>query len=298
MKYRVIIWGIGEIYNKHVNTLKYLTYKEEIEIVAIIDKDYFFLSHIDGYPVVDIANLSNILFDYLIIMRDNEEEFLYEMLQLGITREKILPYRILDVPDLSFDEYVRVKESRISIISNNCWGGLVYRTLGLECCSPFKNLYLKDRAYLMLLSNMKEYLQYPLEFSKFEEQTDLGVQYPVMRLRDIKIHCNHDTEVEKVQENWNRRCSKINYNNLFVAMFTQNKEMIERFLNIKVSPKIGFVPFEDSRNELINIHKTGDAKAFYIAVNNNAGIGNGSYSYNVLKLLSGDEHFYRCEENK
>ena len=35
MKYRLVIWGTGAVYNRHVNLLKYYELKNEIEIIAV-----------------------------------------------------------------------------------------------------------------------------------------------------------------------------------------------------------------------------------------------------------------------
>lgn len=295
MKFSITVWGIGEVYNKHVNVLRYLEDKAEIEIAAITETGYSFLNNIDGWPVVDKNNLKNIVFDYLIIMREKgKEEVLSEALKLGIPRERILSYEILDIPDINFTEYISLKESRVSIISNNCWGGLVYKTLGFECISPFKNLSLSEPDFLKVVNNLRKYMEYSLEFSRFS-LTIYNEQYPVMRLGDVEVHCNHDTEPEKAQADWSRRCKKINYENLFVEMFTENREIAEEFLSLSFSSKICFVPFESKMDGLVNIQKVNKQEEFWRYINRNAGIGDGSYSYNIVKLLLGDKFFSRCE---
>lgn len=297
MRYNVIIWGIGGIYNKHVNTLKYLEYKEQIEIVAITAKEYSFLDKIDGYPVINKNQIKNLLFDYLIIMSEKgKEQIQQEALGLGIPREKILPHKILDIPNFVFCKYIKLKDSKISIISNNCWGGIVYETLGLECISPFKNLFVIENEYLKLLHNLEYYLESSLELSRFAIDDDGKKKYPIMRLRDVDVHCNHDMESEKAQENWNRRCKKINYNNLFVAMYTKSRKLAEEFLNIKYEKKVCFVPFESKSDDLISLREVDSQKEFWECVNSNGGIGNGSYSYNLIDLLLNEKMFSRCEK--
>ena len=119
-----------------------------------------------------------------------------------------------------------------------------------------------------------------------------------MRLGDVEVHCNHDTEAEKAQVNWNRRCKKINYDNLFVEMYTESKKLAEEFLKINYKKKVCFVPFESKSDELIYVQKVNNQKEFWESVNSNAGIGNGSYSYDIIKLLLREKSFSRCENTK
>ncbi|PJJ31142.1 DUF1919 domain-containing protein [Lacrimispora celerecrescens] len=295
MKFNIIIWGIGAIYNKYVNTLKYLEYKNEIEIVAATAKGYSFIDRIDGYPLIEKKQIRGIIFDYLIIMsKKGEKEIINEALELGIPREKILPYKILDIPCFDFYEYIKLKNSRISIISDNCWGGIAYATLGLECLSPFKNLFIAEREYLKLLSDIRYYLGCPFELSKFAIDINSKEQYPVMRLDDVEVHCCHEKVPDKAKENWNRRLEKINWDNLFIAMYTEDKSIAEAFLDIDFEKKICFVPFESQSDNLIYLRQTENQKHFWECVNNNGSIGNGSYAYHLVKLLLREKTFSRC----
>jgi len=113
-----------------------------------------------------------------------------------VPRDKLVTYRVLEIPRFRFDQYIKLKESRVSIVSNNCWGGLIYHTLGMECLSPFKNLYLEDADYLKLLGNLKYYLNCDLQFQEYAIEIHSGAKYPVMRLDDVSVHCNHAETAE------------------------------------------------------------------------------------------------------
>jgi len=295
MKFNIILWGIGAIYNKYVNTLKYLEYKNEIEIVAITSRDYSFINKIDGYTLIDKKKIGDIYFDYIIIMsKKGEKEIINEALDLGVPREKILTYKILDIPCFNFYEYIELKNSRISIISDNCWGGIAYSTLGLECLSPFKNLFITESEYIKMLSDLRYYLGCSLELSRFAIDINSKEQYPVMRLSDVEVHCCHEIDPDMAKENWNRRVKKINLDNLFIAMYTENKNIAEEFLKIDYEKKICFVPFESPRDDLIFLQQTTNHTHFWQSVNDNGGIGNGSYAYLLLKLLLMKKPFTRC----
>lgn len=295
MKFNIIIWGIGAIYNKYVNTLKYLEFRQEIEIVAATAKGYSFLNKIDGYALVDRNQIKGISFDYIIIMSKNrEKEIINEALELGIPREKILSYKVLNIPCLDFGEYIKLKNSKVSIISDNCWGGIAYATLGLECLSPFKNLFVTEREYLKLLSDMRYYMGCSFELSRFAIDVNSKEEYPVMRLEDIEVHCCHEKDPDLARKKWNKRLEKINWENLFVSMYTEDKEMAEEFLDINYEKKVCFVPFKGKSDNLVYIRQIDSQNHFWECVNNNGGIGNGSYAYYLVKLLLRERAFSRC----
>ncbi len=287
--FKIVIWGLGKIYNTHINILKCLELRKEIEIVALTATDIPNFYSVDGYPLIKPCDLSEIQYDYVIIMNDKYlEEIATATLKNGALRKQILTYRMLDIPFLDFREYIKLKESRISIISNNCWGGMIYHTLGMECCSPFKNLFVEDRDYIKLLQNFKYYLQCELKFKHYMIDIHSKERYPVMVLDDILIHCNHESIPEQAVQNWNRRRVKINYENLFIEMYTESKESIHQFLELNQYPKkVCFTPFSNVREDVIQLSLYPGQEEFYQVVNSSAGIGNNSLNYRIIDLLNG-----------
>ena len=289
MKYRIMIWGLGKTYNNHVNVLKYLEMKDEIEVVGVTVKELPPFSVIDGYQIVSPLEVKNDEFDYLLIMSELYfDEIVQSVMKLGIPRKKILPYRILELPNIDFKNYIELKESNLSIISNNCWGGIVYRTLGLECLSPFKNLFLEDSDYLRLLSDLYGYLQEELVFERYREDAYTKKKYPIMRLGDVFVHCNHSDNPEEAVAKWNARCKKVNYDNLFIEMFTVKRENAEKFLTKNdYKKKICFVPFDMPHDEAFQLISYPNQKEFFETVNDNALGGNNSLDYRIVDLLQG-----------
>ena len=289
MNYKIVVWGLGSVYNKHLNLLKYYEFNAQFQVVALTATKIPRYDIIDEYPVIKADSLFEIAFDYIIVMNDkNYKEIMNEAINQGIPKEKILPYRILEIPFLKFDEYIRLKESNISIISNNCWGGMVYYTLGIECCSPFKNLFLEDSDYIKLLENIYDYLSLDLKFLRYDIDMHSHKKYTVMELGDVLFHCNHDSEPEFAIKSWKRRREKINYNNLFIEMYTVNEKVADRFLELKqYSKKICFTPFKKKSKEIIQLSLYPGQKEFYEVVNSTAGIGSNSLDYRILDLLNG-----------
>lgn len=287
MKYKVIIYGIGEQYNKNYNILKYYELTDQICIVGVTAKWIPNASSLDGYKLVSIGELHTITYDYIVIMSDIYfDEIVNDLVYRKISRDKLISYRVLQVPHLDFTSYIELKESRISIISNNCWGGVIYRTLGMECLSPFKNLSLEEEDYLKLLKNFKYYMGCNPVFLEYSYNKNSKMEYPVMLLDDVKLHCNHDTNPEEAATKWNRRKAKLNYDNLFVEMYTENRETMEKFLALEeYDRKVCFVPFQTDKQNVVQLSLYPGQSMFWETVNSNAGNGANSIVYNSLNLL-------------
>lgn len=296
MKFKVVLWGIGKIYNRLLNTLRFFEIKGEIEIVALTADKIPAILRLDGYPVIPKEELAHLGYDLVIIMNDVHEKDIYKTaVSCGVPEEKILFYRVLELPFFQFEKYMRLKKSRLSIVSNNCWGGTIYNTLGMECLSPFKNLFLEDEDYIRLLKNLQYYLSRELEFREFAIDIHSGAEYPVMCLEDVLVHCNHAEMPEDAAADWQRRVAKINWSNIFVEMYTENIIYAKEFSKLNAyKKKVCFVPFEEDNECLMQLTALGNEHEFYEVVNRNAGNGNGSLTYLSWELLEGKRE-YRYE---
>lgn len=296
MKYKIVIWGIGGTYNKHVNTLQFLESREEIEIIALTASKLPPFTTVDGYPLIAYNELRLIPYDYIIVMSDIYfSEIVKLAMENGALRSQLIPYRILDIPSLNFNEYIKLKESNISIIASNCWGGLICRTLGLECLSPFKNLFFEDDDYIRLLQNLDYYLAKELKFVQYKEYIYTKQFYPIMKLDDISVHCLHYKDPEDAINNWNRRRLKINYQNLFVEMYTEREDIMKQFLSLdQYKKKVCFVPFESS-GQAFKLDLYPGQTWFWESVNTNTTNETNCLSYNMIDLLNNNkaERFLR-----
>lgn len=107
----------------------------------------------------------------------------------------------------------RLKNKDFSIFSPNCYAGIIYHRLGQEFLSPTINmLFPIKKQYLKFVSNIEEYLKYDLIFIKDEKYP----MYPVGMLGDVKIVFNHYKTEEEALSCWNRRKTRVNYDNLYL----------------------------------------------------------------------------------
>lgn len=105
----------------------------------------------------------------------------------------------------AIDKY-RLRHSKFIILSNNCWGFEIYKTLGREYNTPFVGLFICPDSYLMLLENFESFLKAELKFKKNTEEFD----YPVGLLgENVEIHFLHYSSEHEALKKWNRRVARL-----------------------------------------------------------------------------------------
>lgn len=97
----------------------------------------------------------------------------------------------------------------VTIISQNCIGGVVYKDLGLQFASPTVGLFIKSSDFVRFTSQLEQYFDRELQMHWAEE-------YPVGLLGDIEIHFMHYNTCREAKEAWLRRCGRINWRRIVV----------------------------------------------------------------------------------
>lgn len=141
-------------------------------------------------------------------------------------------------------------EKNISIISQNCIGGVMCHDLGLRFNSPTINLYMEAEDYIRFLENLDYYLDIDANELEF---LDEKVDYPVGILRDIKIYFVHYSKEKDIIEKWNKRRKRINKKSLCVIMTDRDgctPEIIDRFLHLPYR-KIFFSHKKETNKDII-----------------------------------------------
>lgn len=297
MKYRVVLWGLGIIYNRLLNTVRAYENKGSIEVVGVTSKDIPPYKRIDGYRIITPKEVTLTSFDYIIIMNEGSfaDIFSFITVELGISDDRVLSYRMFQIPKLDITKYILLKQEKITILTNNCWGGMVYQFLGFECISPLRNCFMLDEDYLRFLSSPKEYLDDKPICCGFEKDVHTGHTYPVLEINGVRIHCNHETDANHAIDEWERRKRRVNMNNLFVEMYTENKEIESAFEKlIQYNKRVCFVPWETECKHSLQLVLLPNQKDFYETVNLNG--GNGGWRYDLVSLLLTGEIKSRVEE--
>lgn len=140
-------------------------------------------------------------------------------------------------------------DTNISIISQNCIGGVMYHELGLKFCSPTINIYIEAEDFIKFCENMQHYLSIEAKSLRFVKERS----YPVGYLDDIKIYFVHYTSEEEAIKKWEERRKRINYKKICIVMTDRdgfNKEILHRFSSLKYK-KILFASRNYSNKDVI-----------------------------------------------
>lgn len=133
----------------------------------------------------------------------------------------------MNIQKRNYEKYVsklkkRLKNKSVSIISNNCIGGILYHDLGLRFNSPTINTLIYGDEFVEFAKNIKEYIDCELVCDEKGIEYPIGILAPTNK-KIIHIHFLHNNTFEEAKSNWNRRRSRIDYNNLFFIYEHFNK---------------------------------------------------------------------------
>lgn len=288
--YKCIVYGVGKDYNQYINSLRFYEQLQTIKILGVSSKQQIY-EKVDGYDFISKEQLLCLDYDLIVITSARFfMEIRKDLIELGIDEEKLMPAHVFTHPELDLDKYLQLKKSKPSIFAIHCWGGVTYCGLGLKFLSPFINMWEEAEDYLKILQNPQEYLKHPVEFLEYAYDPLGKKEYPVGRLNDVKLHFNHYASYEKAVQKWDERKKRINWNNLFIMMYTEEKEVAKKFMDLPYKNKVCFVPFETKEESLFFIDYRNypelENMGFARLVNQ---IAKGAYQYyDVIELLMGN----------
>jgi uncharacterized protein (DUF1919 family) len=102
-----------------------------------------------------------------------------------------------------------VNAEGISVISQNCIGGVLYHDLGLQFLSPTINAFIPEPGFVKLVLNLRYYMEQGLVMR-------WGEEYPIGTLDDVDIHFMHYETCKEAKEAWDKRKARINWDKIFV----------------------------------------------------------------------------------
>ncbi len=247
--YKCII-ADGPDYDFCYNDVLLQQYKNEIKIVGVLSK-YNNIKLIDGIPVVSVQDLEEMEYDYVIVMSIDGVDGCIRDLEryLRIPSSKIVGVSPFREPNFDFEDYVRIKESDLTIIADNCFGGYLYNFLSLQFTSPFINMYFSSSDMLKLMNNPRSYLSMPIIFSHMQDDGNLG-SFPVCKLGDLTLYMNHYKDFEDAKRHWDKRVQRVNYDRIvYVLHFNENCAEFREALKVK-EKKIIDVGFEFDEGDI------------------------------------------------
>lgn len=141
-----------------------------------------------------------------------------------------------------------IHNHKVTIISNNCWGGFMYQSCGLQYNSPTIGLYFFAPEYIKFLRNLKENLHKPLHFipkseSRYAEHIPQDYLIGVLGDADIEIVFMHYHSEQEAIEKWKRRTERVDFENMIVKFSDTDlctDELIEEFDRLPFKSKVCF----------------------------------------------------------
>lgn len=134
----------------------------------------------------------------------------------------------------------------VSIISNNCTGGIISHDLGLRFLSPTVNLFMEANDFVKLCEN----LEYYLGVTQIEEVIDTTRNYPVGKLGDITLYFVHYKTFEEARKKWLERRKRVDLNNIRIFGCDRDgmtEQLMDRFGKLPY-PKVLFTHLPMDRN--------------------------------------------------
>ena len=168
MAYKCVVWGIGNDYEIVINQLQFEVCKGNVEVVALVARQQDVIGKkLDGYSIILKEELKDIQFDYVVITSSlYYQEIRRQAIELGIDGNIIINGAVMNLPLFDFSRYTSLLKNRITILSDDCWGGYVYHRLFLQFYSPLINIYWQKDAFVKFIQKPVYYLNKPLEMER------------------------------------------------------------------------------------------------------------------------------------
>lgn len=282
---KCLIWGTGRVFEKYYKMIALYEEMGALKVIGITSNALYY-KNILGVDFIPKAQIEPASFDCLIIMAESTvlRDITREAIAMGIDDKVIIPVKVLALSGFDFDKYIAIKKNVPTIISPNCWGGLLYNHLGLEFKSPFINMFEEHTDYLKILKNLDLYMESELEFAGMKEDGNSRQLYPVAKCADVLLHFNHAASFEEANECWERRKKRMNMNNSIVMFYDDDPQKVNQFMKLDYKDKICFVPYSSDNRELTSLiyKKSAPEIPFGKIINDGPMRG---YQYDLFELL-------------
>lgn len=307
MARKVVLWGMGEDYERLLNQIMFEIYKGNIIVEAVVcKKDDIFCSKRDGFQIVTKEDIHNIKFEYVLVTSSHHYiEIKNEAINEGVSEDRIIDASVFYLTFFDFERYANLIENPITIISDDCWGRFAYHQLKLPFFSPFINIDIDNKEYAKLLSDLNFFLN--TELTMVREGNLREGTWPIARLgddtRQVKLNLLHDVTFAEGKERWDRRKTRINPSNVFVKMRLSildedRAESISTFDSLHYK-KILFYNGDEAINRkfitdrfIWRQNRLGQVENLIYSVYLMSAF---RYDLDILRLLNGDETYSRYE---
>lgn len=158
------------------------------------------------------------------ILHDGQAERHYRAQQRLILKERLwrTKKRLIKLAERVSGRVLRWKRDRllrkvknearfdeISVISQNCIGGVFYHDMGKRFLSPTVNLFFMEPDFVRFANDLQKYMS-------LEMQMCWGEEYPIGLLGDVRVYFMHYSSCTEAKETWERRKQRIRWDRILV----------------------------------------------------------------------------------
>lgn len=307
---KCLLWGMGQGYQNISTSIKLEMLKNNLSVVAIVSKDII-TNNYDGYKVITSEMIDDYEFDYIIITSDKfYDEIRQEIIDKGINENLIIKGSVFNICNFDFERYINLIEHPITILTEDCMAGYLYKYLGLRFSSPTINTLFDEDDYALFISNFTEYISKPLEL--YREGSLRRNEYPIGIIRNrygggVKINFVHCTEFKEAKQQWDRRKERVHTDNIFIkwGIDASNKQR-NKYLHVFDRLEYKKICFYSDSTDISNVvllkrflveydwKVRGNERLHSIYYNDYVrDLGKLSKSIDILKLLNGEKNYLR-----
>jgi len=144
----------------------------------------------------------------------------------------------------------RLEKSKFCIVANNCFGSRFYKILNREYNTPFIGVFILPECFVKLVANFEYYIGLDMKFeenSKYDYINKLrrnhDEDYPLGLLGDVEINFLHYKTKEEAIEKWNRRKSRMDWDQLHFIMIANgpcDEDRMVEFIQNEPQNKVCF----------------------------------------------------------
>ncbi len=238
------IYGAGQMYNRIISQVKS---QDGLFIRGVVTTETPEHLSIDSYHRYSACEVNWKEAELVIIAVEKWMEIAEILHGFGVSDDKIIRGNVFLNPCFNLKDYISVRKSMPTIISNTCLGGRVYKELGLKMRSPTINcICLNDDEYINFIMSIENCMSKEMHVlenkADYYHENSYNREY-FMAAGEVGENCKwlfpHD-DVDTAISNWNRRKERINYNNLTYLMIAFSDDGARKFDALKVSRKLGF----------------------------------------------------------
>lgn len=145
-----------------------------------------------------------------------------------------------------------------TIISNNCFGGIVYRNHHLPYLTPTAGMFIMPKDYIKFIYNLEYYLSIiPLEIqleqsSYFDYLKSINYTGVIGKIDDVELMFLHYDDFNEARTKWERRKKRVNFDKIIYKFNDQNNCTIEELKEFEAFPAKNKILFTGKQYEGID----------------------------------------------